>query len=183
MKKSEINQKFDAIVDFSEVETFLDTPVKRYSTGMLVRLGFAVAAHLDPEILLVDEVLAVGDLAFQQKCIRHMKKLTETGMTIILVSHNMASVQTACSRAILFDKGKLIDEGQPNNVIESYRNLLEIDQDTKGLVGKNKDGSDAEVLFKSVQLINEEGLPSRDFNFSEKARIRIDFYSSDVVGP
>jgi len=181
MRRSEINSKFDAIVDFAEVETFLDTPVKRYSSGMLVRLGFAVAAHLEPEILIVDEVLAVGDLAFQNKCIRHMKKLTETGMTILVVSHNMASIQTACNRAILLDKGKIVDEGKPVNVIESFRTLLEVSHDNEDLIGKNKDGSDAEVLFKSVELIDEEGIPRRDFNFGEKARIKIDLFAENRV--
>lgn len=181
MKRYEINERFEEIVEFSEVEAFLDTPVKRYSTGMLVRLGFAVAAHLQPEILIVDEVLAVGDLAFQQKCMRHMKKLTETGMTIIIVSHNMAAVQTACNRAILLDKGRIIDEGKPVNVIESFRSLMEMSHDNEDMIGKNKDGSDAEVLFKNVQLINEEGIPQRDFNFGEKTRIKIDLFAEKRV--
>lgn len=181
MKRSEINSKFDAIVDFAEVETFLDTPVKRYSSGMLVRLGFAVAAHLEPEILIVDEVLAVGDLAFQQKCMRHMKKLTETGMTIIIVSHNMGAIQTACNRAILLDKGMIVDEGETVNVIESFRNLLEMSHDSQDMIGKNKDGSDAEVLFKSVELVNEEGIPRRDYNFGEKAKIKIDLFADHRI--
>src|SRR5438876_4038184 len=99
MGRKEINRRFDEIVAFSGVERFLDTPVKRYSSGMHVRLAFAVAAHLEPEILLVDEVLAVGDLAFQHKCLNHMRALTRSGMTIVLVSHNMAAIQSCCRRA------------------------------------------------------------------------------------
>ena len=149
---------------------------------MIIRLGFGVAAHLEPEILLVDEVLAVGDLAFQQKCIRHMKQLTETGMTIILVSHNMAAVQAACSRAILMDKGRILEEGKPVDIIESFRTLLgNTNNDANSSVTKNKDGSDSEVLFKNVELLNEEGVPQKDFNFSERARIKIDLHTEKRV--
>ena len=181
MKRSEINERFDAIVEFSEIKDFLDTPVKRYSSGMYIRLGFGVAAHLEPEILLVDEVLSVGDLAFQQKCIRHMKKLTETGMTIIFVSHNMASVQSACTRAILIEKGHIVDEGKPVDVIDSFREILETSEDINGSVNKNKDGSDSEVSFTKVQLLNEDGIPQKDFNFSERARIKIELHTEKKI--
>ena len=120
MSKIEIKQKFDEIVDFSEVEKFLDTPVKRYSSGMYVRLAFAVAAHLEPEILIVDEVLAVGDTAFQQKCLGKMKEVGRNGRTVIFVSHNMATVKQLCNKACLLANGTLIDRGTPEAMIASY---------------------------------------------------------------
>jgi lipopolysaccharide transport system ATP-binding protein len=111
MTRSEINRKFDEIVAFSEVEKFLDTPVKRYSSGMYVRLAFAVAAHLEPEILFVDEVLAVGDAAFQKKCLGKMGDVTQQGRTVLFVSHNMAAVQSLCSRAIVLNNGVIVASG------------------------------------------------------------------------
>ena len=120
MSKIEIEQKFDEIVAFSEVEKFLDTPVKRYSSGMYVRLAFAVAAHLEPEILIVDEVLAVGDTAFQQKCLGKMEEVGQSGRTVIFVSHNMATVKQLCNKACLLANGTLIDSGEPGEMIASY---------------------------------------------------------------
>ena len=123
MKKKEVADKFDAIVDFSGIERFLDTPIKRYSSGMYVRLAFAVAAHLDPEILIIDEVLAVGDAEFQRKCLGKMKEVSnKEGKTILFVSHNMQAVRNLCQRAILLDKGEMMDEGPPENVIATYFN-------------------------------------------------------------
>ena len=123
MSRAEIREKFDAIVDFSGVEKFLDTPVKRYSSGMQVRLAFAVAAHLEPEILIVDEVLAVGDLEFQKKCLGKMGDVTRHGRTIIFVSHNMASVQSLCSRGIWLDRGQVVHQGDMESTIEAYLSM------------------------------------------------------------
>ena len=120
MSKTEIDSKFDEIVDFSGIEKFIDTPVKRYSSGMYVRLAFAVAAHLEPEILLVDEVLAVGDAAFQKKCLGKMGDVAESGRTVLFVSHNMAAIQVLCSRALLFDNGCLAREGTSADVVSYY---------------------------------------------------------------
>jgi len=106
MKKNEIDAKFDEIVDFSEIEKFLDTPAKRYSSGMYVRLAFAVAAHLDPEILVVDEVLAVGDVGFQKKCIGKMSEVNRGGRTVVFVSHNMAAVESLCGSAMVLEEGR-----------------------------------------------------------------------------
>jgi len=125
MRNSETRRKFDEIVSFAEVEKFIDTPVKHYSTGMHMRLAFAVAAHLEPEVLLVDEVLAVGDASFWSKCTNKMRALNDHGMTIILVTHNMWHVQTICSRAVCLDKGKVIAEGNPFEVISAYRTVNE----------------------------------------------------------
>ncbi|NLG96521.1 MAG: ATP-binding cassette domain-containing protein [Chloroflexi bacterium] len=120
MRKSEIDKKFDEIVAFSEVEKFIDTPVKFYSSGMTVRLAFAVAAHLDPEILLVDEVLAVGDAAFQKKCLSKMESVGQSGRTIIFVSHHMPSITRLCERALLLDHGRLILSGPADQVVGEY---------------------------------------------------------------
>jgi lipopolysaccharide transport system ATP-binding protein len=120
MKKAEIDRKFDEIVAFAEIEKFLDTPVKYYSSGMYVRLAFAVAAHLEPEILLVDEVLAVGDAAFQKKCLGKMGEVAREGRTVLFVSHNMAAISSLCERACMLDSGKLIRQGSAQEVIQHY---------------------------------------------------------------
>ena len=121
MTRAEIKSKFDEIVAFAEVERFLDTPVKRYSSGMYVRLAFAVAAHLDPEILVVDEVLAVGDVGFQKKCLGKMQDVAhEQGRTVLFVSHNMAAVKTLCSRAICLERGRLVADDEPDVVLHHY---------------------------------------------------------------
>jgi lipopolysaccharide transport system ATP-binding protein len=120
MAKAEIQRKFDEIVAFAEVERFLDTPVKRYSSGMYVRLAFSVAAHLEAEILIVDEVLAVGDLQFQRKCIGRMDEIAESGRTVLFVSHNMATITSLCNRCVLLESGKLLADGEPSDVILKY---------------------------------------------------------------
>lgn len=120
MKKKEIDKKFNEIVDFAGIETFIDTPVKRYSSGMYVRLAFAVAAHLEPEILLVDEVLAVGDAEFQKKCLGKMKDVAAGGRTVLFVSHNMAAIQNLCPKTILLKDGKLNSIGETKDVISEY---------------------------------------------------------------
>jgi len=120
MKKGQIERRFDEIVAFAEIEQFLDTPVKRYSSGMYVRLAFAVAAHLQPEILIVDEVLAVGDTAFQKKCLGKMGSVTEEGRTVLFVSHNMTAVRRLCPRAILLDAGHVLEDGPADHAIRAY---------------------------------------------------------------
>jgi lipopolysaccharide transport system ATP-binding protein len=120
MSKGEIKQSFDAIVDFAGVEKFLDTPVKRYSSGMYVRLGFAIAAHLNPEILIVDEVLAVGDTEFQKKCLGKMRDVSESGRTLLFVSHNLTAIQALCNKSFYFEKGRLIDQGDTTHIVTNY---------------------------------------------------------------
>lgn len=156
MRKKEIEKKFDEIVDFSGVEQFLDTPVKRYSSGMYVRLAFAVAAHLDPEILIVDEVLAVGDAEFQRKCIGKMKEVSsQKGKTILFVSHNMQALKNLCQRAIVLNKGEIINAGDPETVIASYlksetTQYLHQEYDDK----KSAPGNES-IRMKKVELIPE----------------------------
>ena len=120
MRKAEIQRKFDEIVDFAQIERFLDTPVKQYSSGMYVRLGFAVAAHLEPEILLIDEVLAVGDARFQKKCLNKMEDIAHGGRTVIFVSHNMSAITRICRRAILLEDGQVVSEGPAHQIVSSY---------------------------------------------------------------
>jgi lipopolysaccharide transport system ATP-binding protein len=120
MKHAEIERNFEQIVAFADIDRFLNTPVKRYSTGMYMRLAFAVAAHLQPEILIVDEVLAVGDAAFQKKCLGKMSEVSRDGRTVIFVSHNMGAVQNLCSRVLWLDRGRIVQEGEPSRVISDY---------------------------------------------------------------
>jgi len=120
MRRAEIARNFDAIVTFAEIEDFIDTPVKHYSTGMYLRLAFAVAAHLQPDILLVDEVLAVGDAAFQKKCLGRMEDASRAGRTVLFVSHNMTAVQSLCSRVLWLKDGRLLDDGPAKHVVSSY---------------------------------------------------------------
>lgn len=120
MRRDEIAKKFDAIVDFAEIEEFLDTPVKRYSSGMYTRLAFAVAANLEPEILIVDEVLAVGDAAFQKKCLGKMEEVASAGRTVLFVSHNMGAVSKLCSEVMLLQNGKVRGRGEPSDIVGQY---------------------------------------------------------------
>nr|MDP9148007.1 ABC transporter ATP-binding protein [Acidobacteriota bacterium] len=120
MRRAEILAKFDEIVAFSEIENFLDTPVKHYSSGMYVKLAFSVAAHLDPEILVVDEVLAVGDMAFQKKCLGKMSEVSQGGRTVLFVSHNMPAVENLCRRGLVLNHGKLVFDGTGKDAVEFY---------------------------------------------------------------
>ena len=120
LSKAEIKESFDSIVEFAHVEKFIDTPVKRYSSGMFVRLAFAVAAHLKPDILIIDEVLAVGDLAFQKKCMQKMQQVSESGMSILFVSHNLQMIKKLCQRSILLEKGQVVKIGKTSDVVSSY---------------------------------------------------------------
>ena len=120
MSRAEISRRMDDIVEFSEIERFIDTPVKRYSSGMYVKLGFAVAANLAPDILICDEVLAVGDLAFQQKCLNKMSDVASSGRAVLYVSHNMRTVSQLCNRALFLDHGKLLYDGDTDRAIELY---------------------------------------------------------------
>jgi lipopolysaccharide transport system ATP-binding protein len=129
MSQYEINRKFDDIVDFAGVETFIDTPVKHYSSGMRLRLGFSVAAHLEPEILIVDEVLAVGDAEFQRKCLGKMSSVAAEGRTVLFVSHNLAAVQPLCSRGLSLEAGRIKYVGTPEDVIEKYLRDLQDQQE------------------------------------------------------
>jgi len=157
MKRSEIERQFDEIVAFSEVEKFLDTPVKHYSSGMYMRLAFAVAAHLDPEILIVDEVLAVGDVSFQRKCLSKMKDVSQSGRTVLFVSHDMSAITRICTRAIALSRGKVVLEGGAAEVVSDYlhSNLgISAERDFSGEA--NAPASEF-VRLKRVRVVNENG--------------------------
>ena len=148
MSRKEIASKFDAIVDFAGIGDFLDMPVKRYSSGMYARLGFAVAAHLEPEILIVDEVLAVGDIAFQRKCLGKMNDVAREGRTVVFVSHNMTAVRNLCQRAILFDHGEMINDGPTGIVVEEFFKKLQ--QEQKELGEKDRSVYQKAVITKTL---------------------------------
>jgi lipopolysaccharide transport system ATP-binding protein len=170
MSKSEIKSKFDEIVAFSEVEKFLDTPVKRYSSGMYVRLAFAVAAHLEPEILIVDEVLAVGDAEFQKKCLGKMKEVSGEGRTVLFVSHNMAAVRNLCDKAILLNKGTVTLQGSVDEVINEYLNS----KDTEGLSGiyNSPNTGDSDVKLSKAEMIDSVGNTQNQFEINENISIK-----------
>jgi lipopolysaccharide transport system ATP-binding protein len=156
MRRAEIIKKFDDIVSFGEVEKFVDTPVKHYSSGMQMRLGFAVAAHLEPEILVVDEVLAVGDAGFQKKCLGKMGDVARGGRTVLFVSHNMAAVQGLCNRAILLDHGRVADEGDPRAMVAAYLRVMSEAPQSSLTDFRNRTGNFT-VLFDSFHVEDEAG--------------------------
>lgn len=153
MSRGEIRKKFDEIISFSGVEEFVDTPVKRYSSGMYVRLGFAVAAHLEPEILLVDEVLAVGDAEFQRKCLGKIGEVAGEGRTVLFVSHNMGAILRLCDTAILFANGKISAFGQSPNVVRHYQNAVEISIQ-KNIELEYRKGT-GKIKLKSIQVFSD----------------------------
>ena len=157
MRKEEVTRKFDEIVDFSGVEKFIDTPVKRYSSGMYVRLAFAVAAHLDPEILIVDEVLAVGDAEFQKKCLGKMGDVAGEGRTVLFVSHNMAAIQQLCRRGFLLEQGKVVSEGLVEEVLTAY--LSKRTQNNSKYIA-NYYSEERPISFKLI-----EGVPDHEYGF------------------
>ncbi len=171
MKREEIKKKFDEIVDFAEVEKFLDTPVKRYSSGMYVRLAFAVAAHLEPEILMVDEVLAVGDAEFQKKCIGKMNDVSKAGRTILFVSHNMGAIEQLCSRTIVLRKGEKVFDGDVQEGINIYLRKNEkvfsneADVDLTDYPDRDVMGNTAKIV--RIKLMNREGQMTNEFKMGE----------------
>ena len=157
MKRREIQRKFDEIVEFAGVEQFLDTPVKRYSSGMYVRLAFAVAAHLEPEILLVDEVLAVGDAEFQRRCLGRMEDLSESGRTVVFVSHQMQAVAQLCDRAILLEKGSVVLDGPSSDVVAHYLQTVGGSGSTRAWADLDSAPGDELVRLRSVRVVDENG--------------------------
>lgn len=166
MSKKEITGRLDEIIDFSGVESFIDTPVKRYSSGMYVRLAFAVAGHLEPEILVVDEVLAVGDAAFQKKCLGKMKDISKEGRTVLFVSHNMAAISTLCSKGVLLQNGELAREGSSSDVILSYYDSIADDGVTKPL-----GAGDDFCRLVSASLVNSENTRVREVRLKDELRV------------
>jgi len=158
MRKAEIDRKFDEIVAFSEIEKFLDTPVKRYSSGMYVRLAFAVAAHLEPEILLVDEVLAVGDAQFQKKCLGKMGDVAKEGRTVVFVSHNMGAVNALCETALHLDQGRVIRMGKATDIVAMYLSSL-YDASQYSLRDRTDRGGSGTARITSIDIAGADGGP------------------------
>ncbi|MBY0525321.1 MAG: ABC transporter ATP-binding protein [Gemmataceae bacterium] len=178
MRRREIARHFDAIVAFAEVDQFLDTPVKHYSSGMYMRLAFAVAAHLEPEILVVDEVLAVGDLPFQQKCLNRMKTMTASGVTVLLVSHNMAAIQTCCSRVIVLHAGRVSADGEAVDVIETFQQDNWNDPTDYRGADVSRNDSVEDVRLVAFQMFAADGATTKTLKFSDPVRIRIDLHAN-----
>jgi homopolymeric O-antigen transport system ATP-binding protein len=172
MKKVEVDRKFDEIVDFSGVEKFLDTPVKRYSSGMTVRLAFSVAAHLEPDILIIDEVLAVGDAAFQSKCLGKMKDVAHHGRTVLFVSHNMGAITNLCSSAIWLDQGMMVAQGDVSSIITEYMNKssnLDITDSSQW----ERTGT-GEACITSARLLDSKREKRRLFSMGEDISVEFD---------
>lgn len=174
MARTEIKQKFDEIVAFAEIERFLDTPVKRYSSGMYVRLAFAVAAHLEPEILIIDEVLAVGDAEFQKKCLGKMKSVAGEGRTVLFVSHNMSVVKSLCSRGILFTKGEVEAEGETKSIVERY--LAGGTESDRIISWKPVEAPQTpEFRLLSVRILDQNDSPSSLLSTADPLRIELSY--------
>jgi lipopolysaccharide transport system ATP-binding protein len=175
MTKPEIKSKFDEIVSFSGVDKYIDTPVKRYSSGMMVRLGFAVAAHLEPEILIVDEVLAVGDAEFQKKCMGKIKNVAGEGRTVLFVSHNMQAMSSICKTGLLLKNGMIDELSDINTCVKKYNGLF-----NETVIGEtsikdrlNRTNSSGNIIFKSIQAFSGEK-KTWDFRYDEDINFKID---------
>lgn len=180
MKRNEIRARYDEIVEFSGVEAFLETPVKRYSSGMYARLAFSVAAHLEPEILIVDEVLAVGDSKFQEKCLGRMSEVARGGRTVLFVSHNMAAVSSLCKTAVTISGGRVVDSGDPRTVISRY--LADVrDQGSRSFVDRDRKGT-GRIRLTEWSLESMDGESIQSAYSGQDIRIRI-HYESEETGP
>lgn len=183
LKRREIAAQFDNMVDFAGLETFIDTPVKRYSSGMYVRLAFAVAAHVRSDILLVDEVLSVGDVAFQQKCMNKMQELRDQGVTIVLVTHNLWSVESFCNRALLLNHGKIQAEGSPSTVVQAYRQnerdeLVATTQAEAATAAAQETPApvkDDEAVITHIELLDKHEQPRDTFESWDYITVRVHY--------
>ena len=173
MSRAEIRTRFDDIVEFAEISKFLDTPVKRYSSGMYVRLAFAVAAHLEPEVLIVDEVLAVGDASFQKRCLGKMEDVASSGRTVLLVSHNMQAIRNLCDHAIQIDSGRVVNAGEAAQVVTDY---LAQQSDASGFVGwaPGQGPGDEEARLSCVEVLTSSSTPTNAVTTDQPFTIRMD---------
>jgi lipopolysaccharide transport system ATP-binding protein len=182
MKKREVDAKLDAIVAFSGVERFIDTPIKRYSSGMRLRLGFAVAAHLEPDVLIVDEVLAVGDAVFQKKCISAMQDLRGGGRTVLFVSHNMAAVENLCSRGIWIANGEIRLDGPTHEVIEAYMaSFASADSASSEITGVDGRRGTGEIRYTKVEFLSKEGELQTVTRCGKSLVIRLHYHANEPV--
>lgn len=182
MRKREVEQRFDAIVDFAGVEQFIDTPIKRYSSGMRLRLGFAVAAHLDPDVLIIDEVLAVGDAGFQKKCLDAMGEMQSGGRTVLFVSHNLAAVENLCSRGIWIDAGELRMDGDAREIIEAYMASFSSVQTTGNELTEVKSRlGNGEIRYTRLEYLAADGTPQQLTRCGEKLVIRFHYHAKKAI--
>ena len=172
--RKELEHKFDEIVDFSGIEEFIDQPVKNYSSGMYVRLGFAIAINIDPEILLVDEILAVGDAAFQQKCMEKFADYRRAGKTVVIVSHAMGSMRSMCDHAAWLRKGHLVEVGTTEKTVDDYIDATHVERPVEVAADPNRWGS-GEAVITDVELINAAGARTSRFRTGEKFTVKMDF--------
>lgn len=180
MSKAEIERKFDQIVAFAEVEKFLDTPVKRYSSGMYVRLAFSVAAHLEPDVLLIDEVLSVGDMAFQKKCLEKIGQMRTEANTIIIVSHNMIAIRAICQRVILLAQGKVLADGDADTTVPLYEKLMLENVKSETVIDEQEQGTGL-VRVDKLRLLDEKGAEKRAFDVGERVRVVIEYEALERV--
>jgi lipopolysaccharide transport system ATP-binding protein len=180
MSRREITRKFDEIVGFSEVEQFLDTPVKRYSSGMYVRLAFAVAAHLEPEVLIVDEVLAVGDAVFQRRCMDRMSELVRSGRTILFVSHNMQLIPQLCHRAVLLERGRVARVGKASEVTRAYLEGM-LAESRGGDLGDKFRTGDGRARFTRAELVDDSGQSIAQFECGDDLTVRMEIESKTDI--
>ena len=182
MPKAHIDRKFDDIVSFAEVEKFIDTPVKHYSTGMAVRLGFAVTAHMDPDILLIDEVLAVGDAGFQKKCLGTMGSLSNSGRTLLLVSHNLAAIENHCSRTIWIEKGRIRDDGNTKDVIRAYQGSFTGGLEPRiDLRDNGREKGTGQIRYTGMEFLTDAGAKPDVIRIGDKLIIRLHYHVDEVV--
>lgn len=183
LSRKEIGRRLDEIIDFSELERFIDTPVKRYSSGMIVRLGFAVASCIQPDILLVDEVLAVGDATFRQKCLSRIQSLLSGGTSILFVSHNLYMVQAVCQKALYLKKGQVQLQGETKNVIEAYERDLHADRARKFTSEKvDKDTPDSSLEITNVEIVDPENPRAETLHSRREAQIRVHYNAYRDLG-
>jgi lipopolysaccharide transport system ATP-binding protein len=182
MTKKEIDARYDEIVAFSGVEKFIDTPVKRYSSGMRVRLAFAVAAHLEPEILIIDEVLAVGDTEFQKKCLGKMQDVAGQGRTVLFVSHNMTAIKNLCSRCIILKQGNILFDGKVDDAVHEYLQL-NLKETASGIIPEDfpRIANTGEGLFTDVRLMNSEHVEVKDLFYREPFTIEMGFNAKTTI--
>jgi lipopolysaccharide transport system ATP-binding protein len=182
MTRAEVVAKFDAIVDFAAVEKFIDTPIKHFSSGMRLRLGFAVAANLDPDVLVIDEILAVGDAGFQKKCLNAMEDLHSGGRTVLFVSHNMAAVENLCSRAVWIDKGQVRQDGEARNVIQSYMATFAGNELALPDLATVKDRrGTGDIRYTGIEFLDYEGNRQTVIRSGDALIIRLHYHAEKAI--
>ena len=172
--RKEIDRKFDEIVAFSELDRFIDNQVRNYSSGMFIRLGFAVAISVDPDILIIDEVLAVGDEAFQRKCLDRIDEIQASGKTIIFVTHNVEVTKEICSRVVMLEAGNIIKDGSPREVVAFYHHAMESAEE-------GGERGTKQIAITGVELVNSEGVAATEFNTGEAMKIRVSYLAAEPV--